>query len=204
MAATGQAGCTLGTAGASGHLALLCSKHRLLPGSALKTRKLAREQLGSPDQPSLLGRMASSRLALPMTADRARLWSQRLKLNPGCSFQCLQEPHFPHLQNGAITESSASLPAHRCWYPPATPTSPSVQLKPSKPSASPATASSAHSFSILGEDDPFASAAQDKHLRIIVAPSLSPCSTLWKAYWIYFRVYSVSVHLSQPLLSPFT
>lgn len=76
MAASGQAGCTPGAAGASGHLALmpLCSKHRLLPGSALKTRKLASEQLGSPQQPPLLGSMAGS--LLPMAARRA-WWSQR-------------------------------------------------------------------------------------------------------------------------------
>lgn len=45
---------------ATWHLCLLYSKQRLLPGSALKTGKLAREQLGSTQQPPPLGRVASS------------------------------------------------------------------------------------------------------------------------------------------------
>lgn len=56
------------------------------------------------------------------------------------------------------------------------------------------------SLSILGEEDPLTSAAQDQHLRIVVVPSLSPYSTVWKSCWFNFRIHPVYTHSLQPLL----
>lgn len=56
------------------------------------------------------------------------------------------------------------------------------------------------SLSILGEEDPLTSVAQHQHLRIVVVPSLSPYSTLWKSCWFNFRIHPVYTHSLQPLL----